>query len=810
MYSITFVAAIAALAQTFQPPSPNIAKGASYTLVPAPNYTFCTEAGDATQLTDGIYAQGHFWTQTTTVGWVNARPVVIVLDLGADKPIRGVSYTTAAGVAGVYWPGSIQVFAGDDSKQFHWLGDLVTLSARKQAPPLGSYAAHRFWTDEFKAHGRYVALAVLAEPFTFVDEIEVYEGDAAWLASPVAGEPIADIAAYTSRLAIRVAVQRRIQQDLDAVRAQAIAPETSETVRNAVCAELDGVLSGLADLPTDFPPDFKAILPLNDLHARVFRAQAQLWSAAGKGPLTAWSAAATPLWSFRTPYDAPQQESAPVVRIETMQNEFRSGAFYLGNATQSDVDVTMRFFGLPGGAAPPYIAVHEAAWTDTRMGVPVEAALPFAAHTGDAYTVRVHAGLTRQVWLTVHSKDLDPGEYTGTIRLESTLETKEIPFQLRVHPLRFPVKPRLHCGGWDYTDLPAMYGVTPENRAALVAFLKEYFVDSPWGTSGVLPYGSFDADGHMTTPPDTKHFDDWTALWNGAAQYCVFASVQQNLASFAPGTPQFERAAKEWFSFWADHIRKSGLKPEQFAVLLFDEPYERQHDEIIAAWAKPLREAATGIRLWVDPTHRTMAVTEAASIETCDVVCPNRQLFYQSEQPYRDFFASLPAKGKTLEFYSCSGPVRILDPYSYHRLQPWDCWRYGAKASYFWAFGDTGGGSAWNEYAARGTCYTPLFLDFGSVTTGKHMEACREGIEDYEYLAMLNDAIESATAKTAEPALLERARAILHDAPARLTDACFGNKGFEWKLPMDRNAADAVRLEILEVLELLHAAPSKP
>ncbi len=807
MHTIAVVAMLAALAQTFQPPSPNIAKGTPYTLQPAPNYTYCTEPGDATQLTDGVLTTDHFWTQASTVGWQNSRPVAIVIDLGADKPIRGVSYTTAAGTAGVYWPGSIQLFAGNDAKNFHWLGDLVTLSARKGAAPLGEYALHRFWTDELKAHGRYLALAVLAEPFTFVDEIEVYEGDAAWLSSSMPGQAIEDVVAFTTRLSMRVAVQRRLQQDIDAVRARVASAD--ESIHAVVMTELDNAQDALADLPLDFPADFKAILPLNELHARVFRAQAQLWAAAGNGAFTVWDDRAAPQWNFRTPYDAPQEGDTSSLSISMMQNEFRSGAFYLGNATQEDLDVTLHFTGLPGGSAPPYIAVHEATWTDTRMGVPVEAALPLAQRNGDAYTIRVHSGLSRQVWLTVHAKGIEAGKYSGTIQLQSSLGARELPIELTVYPIQFPDKPRLHCGGWDYTDQPSMYGVTPENREVLIAFLKDHFVDSPWGTSQVLPYGTFDADGKMIAPPDTQHFYEWIVRWNGAAQYCVFASVGEHLASMPTGSAPFERAAKEWFGFWADHIRASGLKPEQFAVLLVDEPYEPQHDAAIAAWAKPLREANTGIRLWIDPTHRTMAVTEAASIAVCDAVCPNRQVFYQAEQPYRDFFASLPAKGKQLEFYSCSGPVRVLDPYSYHRLQPWDCWRYGAKASYFWAFGDSGGGSAWNEYAAKGTCFTPLFLDATSVTTGKHMEAIREGIEDYEYLAMLEDAITAAKEKNIDAAIIESAQALLRDAPAGITDACVNNKGFDWDETMDRDAADEVRVKIMELLTSLRSVGSK-
>ena len=83
-------------------PSKNIALGMSYTLEPAPNYEYCTDAADVKQLTDGVYHQTKesLWTRSSTVGWQEKRPVIITLDLGTVKPIRGVSFNTAGGRAG--------------------------------------------------------------------------------------------------------------------------------------------------------------------------------------------------------------------------------------------------------------------------------------------------------------------------------------------------------------------------------------------------------------------------------------------------------------------------------------------------------------------------------------------------------------------------------------------------------------------------------------------------------------------------------------------------------------------------------------
>jgi hypothetical protein len=160
-----------------------------------------------------------------------------------------------------------------------------------------------------------------------------------------------------------------------------------------------------------------------------------------------------------------------------------------------------------------------------------------------------------------------------------------------------------------------------------------------------------------------------------------------------------------------------------------------------------------------------------------------------------------------LAFYACSGPVRLLDPYAYHRLQAWSCWRHGAKGSYYWAFGDSGGGSSWNEFAANGTAFVPYFLDPTGPTPGKHMEAIREGVEDFEYLVMLRAGIAAAETRGGRDPALERAKQLLAEAAPRVCDSP-GAQALQWAEEKDRGVADRVRLEILEALAALHNQPA--
>ena len=132
------------------------------------------------------------------------------------------------------------------------------------------------------------------------------------------------------------------------------------------------------------------------------------------------------------------------------------------------------------------MTVHEVAWTDTRSGVPVAAALPEVAAENDLYTVSVPAGMTRQVWLTFHPVSVEAGTHAGEVIVESVPGGKRFPLRMHLYPLDFLAKQTLHYGGWDYTDLIGHFPfITEQNLPAFIEHLREHLVDSPWA----LPAG---------------------------------------------------------------------------------------------------------------------------------------------------------------------------------------------------------------------------------------------------------------------------------------------------------------------------------
>ena len=512
-------------------------------------------------------------------------------------------------------------------------------------------------------------------------------------------------------------------------------------------------------------------------------------------------------WDPLQPFMLPPKGHAGSIQVHTMRGEYRAAALNLANATDKPIEVRLRLEGLPGSPVPDYVTLHEVQWTDTAQGVPVAAALPRAHCANGTWTVTAPPGLVRQVWLTFHVVDQEAAQHTGAIVVESPgCKARRVPLELRVWPLDFPKRTTLWLGGWSYTNGGGTYGMTPRNRDAFLTHLQEHFVNAPWASSSVLRSYEFDPDDPTKIRLDTRQLDDWVQAWPDAKAYLVFLSVahysgalRTSLGGAEIGSAEFNQRVGTWISAWVRHLRSKGITPDRLGLLIHDEPHEGSDITPMLAWARAIQAAEPDVIVWEDPTYRNPAGAPAELFEVCDVLCPNRPMWLDGGEPFAAFYRGQRERGRTLQFYSCSGPAKLLDPYSYYRLQAWHCWDVGGTGSFFWAFGDNSGASSWNEYFAKSGPYTPLFLDDTSVTAGKHMEAIRESVEDYEYLVMLRRAVEEAQRDGRLDGAIARAEKVLETA----TDTVLHTDGaarLRWHEPKDRTVADQMRVRILEVL----------
>ena len=787
----------------------NIALGKSYVFSIPPDLPPCTVAGGTTQLTDGNYVSGFLWNQPGTVGWYNHHSVEITFDLGVTKPIEGVAFNTAVGARVVLWPSAIFMFVSDDKVTWHAVGNLTELDlANSAAPnPYATYAVHQYKTMALATHGRYVKLIVSnVGRIQLSDEIEIYRGPHADLSLPLQGSPITDTDTYiTGEIAPSLA-RSRLLRDIWSVTAEISAGNFSSAVADPLRRSLSSIRQQISTITT-LPSTFTTVFPINDLHRQIFAVQSTVLRALGFSRIVPWKSGR---WDPLLPTDPPLKTAA-AVNVSMMQNEYRADTFNLSNAGTDVADLILTVEGMPGGSDPNYVSVREVPFTDSISLIPAADALTKVGKQNGHYAVQIPAGLTRQIWLSFHPTNVAPGTYHGTVKVEgSGVITFTVPITLSVYPFIFPQKTTLHLGGWDNMDRTVSYGVGSGNQSAFIANLKEHYVDTPWAqTNPVLPTGSYDSNGHMTTAPNPSAFNTWVARWPDAANYFVENTYQTGFAGFPIGSTAFREAVKEWIAWWAAYLQSQNIPPGKLGLLLVDEPHTSAQDDIIIAYGNALRSAGTDIRIFEDATWMDPTAGNPHMFEVSDILSPNLLHFILQGKKFRDFYTQQQSLGRELWFYATSGPRRLFDPYLNDELPGWFAWQYGAKGVESWAFGDTGYGirplygNSWNEYVSTTISYTPLFLDAQSVTDGKHMEAIREGIEDYEYLRMLHDRVVALEAAGINHPAISDARTLLDSAPSRVTNGGMDIATYPWSVTKDRSVADKVRVEILTSLERL-------
>ncbi|MDD2600294.1 MAG: hypothetical protein PHO37_13890 [Kiritimatiellae bacterium] len=779
----------------------NLALNKPYTLSPPPNYKHCTDPGDKTQLTDGIYSEGYFWTQTGTVGWNNVAPVQCVIDLGRVEPICGASWSTAAGVAGVNWPESVLILASEDRKTWTFLGDLCELGTVDKTPPQGRYATFRYASEQIKGRGRYLAIIAAARPFCFVDEIEIWRGPEAWLAGELPGERTDDPRRYYEESCLRSGVAARLRSDLKSIFAQAVALGFKEALADKRAA-MDVLQGEIPAVAVAMPDDFQTILPFNELHKRILALNAPVLRAAGVLQPLVWQGNRwDPLTLSAIP---PQGSGADSVTLDLMRGEVRGESFNITNPNNSELSLKLSVNNMPEGLN---LELREVLFTDTQSRQPVAAALrPLVVDAGGSCTVLVPAGCTRQVWLACNRPTVAAQTYAGKITIASVDAkfNKDLALRVRVRKLDFPAQPLLHVGGWDYVQGDASYYRAPGNVDANLALMRSMYVDSPWATPAVFPKGAaFDAQGQLINADalDFSVWDAWVKRWQGARNYCVFFAVGSSFHGEAMGTARFEAKVGTWLTAWVRHMEGQGIKAEQMVILLVDEPHQRSQDEVLVAWAKAVRAADLGVVLFIDPTYTDPLQGDPAMFAAHDVLCPNTPMMVAQGEPFREFYRRQREGGKTLWLYSCSGPAKLLDPITYHRAQAWLAFQIGAKGSFYWAFGCGGGiGDSWRAYAQAYSEYSPYFVSPSDVMEGKHSEAVREGVQDYEYLCMLREQADKVRVSGKDLEWLQRADQLLQRGVAEAVAAVAPDAMF-WQVAKKRSVMDDVRIRVLDALE---------
>lgn len=806
-------------------PMTNVALDKPYKMSVAPNYSATLDEGDKTDLTDGFSDPQLSWGNKSTVGWeVRRKAIEITIDLGRVEPIAGVSFSCVAGAAGVTWPLSINVTVSEDGEVFYPACELYRATEDPLPPGYGDSHPYTFRSRQLETKGRYVRFsAVPSGAYLFCDEIEVYRGDDRLLARGYDVEPATGAELTDSVRLTKLGCYRRIRRDLEQV--EAMVRDVRPPDSDQLLARLTRVRSDLE--ASDFPEDiesFKAIVPLNEIHARVFEVYCALLSRPGDSAITVWH---TPRYHMLSLFETPGDPVSELT-LAMARNERRAQVFNITNTSQEPVAVRFAIEGLPGGTNPVYLKPHQVEYVDGRESEVIASALVPLDKRGDEFESTVPSGMTRQIWLSADWPDVEAGEYEGEILLHWGGDRASIDFKLSIAPVRLPDKLDCDLGLWDYvSDINRpRYGVTEQNQTAAITDMNEHKVNVVWGEGRSVPQirslsregedvWEFDEQGNLAAEFDYTGWDAFVKMWPRADYFLVSCTFRDNavFCGQKEGTDAFDRAVSQFASNWAEHNRTLGLRPGQAGILFVDEPGNEGMYKTTYLFAKAFKAGTDEIAFYSDPgidgNTRTIDDIKYAreALELCDILCPNlTNTILQLDANGQDFFRRRQADGAVYWVYQCHGPTRLGNP-SYFRFQAWHCLRYGATGVNFWSYSSLGAMNGWNEYPSwSARTDAPPYFSPESVTTSKHWEAILESRQDYQYVKMLEARVAELNEADVKSPNLGEARRLTEGVVNSVLDELAAQYG-RWygaKLSDDPSAiAEKGRLEVLAMLTSL-------
>lgn len=793
-------------------PTANLA--ASYAPVLEPNYWGFQQPrhGDHGQLIDGVIVetwstpQGEIYSLPSSMGWASRRAVVL-FDLGWVRPVSGFGLHTVFSPWGPWWPHRITMLVSDDGSDYRVAGPTIAVDPQDLVPPLdpvdvqhaidrnplGTPSTHWFWHRGYQTRGRYVTLVMEPHPDVgtiVLDEVEIYEGTVGGILTPPTGTALSEGEGGYSSYLLREALSGRMTQDVAALRQEITSSSLAPGQQLPLTDAVDAIKAQIPTMPVPPTNGFQAILPVADLHEDLFQVQADfrqaLHQAGGGGTTEAdmlhvWQ---SHRWDPLPLVGALGPETASV-NIVMARNAFRSDVLNLSYAGTAPVDVEFTASGLPAGN----VAFFQVPWTDTRALKPVASALvPIPVSGGTNFRVSVTPGLSQQVWIRFDSHGMAATVIHGSLTLRVNGQAAAaVPVNLDVLPPTLPDPLSLSIGGWDY-PWPGVMQVTVDNVDDYADTLREYGVNTPW-ISGSLPVGTHAPDGALLVPPDRSEIDFWVQHWPTSRWHAVAANAPV-------AHPDAVIAA--WAVDWENYLALQGIPSDEVLLLLIDEPNtEAELNDILRAGQAI--KGASSFKIfndihYADPTTAPAVISQVLALAT-DVQCFNVGLYLQFPAEHDAFMAAHTRPGLEWWCYTGGQADRLSDPYVAWLLRSWFSFQEGLRGTHWWAFGDGNGGFSWNEYFSNGPSRTPLFVDHDSVTTGKSMEAMREGVQDYEILSML------ATAYAGEPPGPTRdamGQILFTDLPAVLTSHTIGL--YPWSTVKDRTQADQVRIQALQLL----------
>lgn len=419
--------------------------------------------------------------------------------------------------------------------------------------------------------------------------------------------------------------------------------------------------------------------------------------------------------------------------------------------------------------------------------------------------ISLESGKNQPLWVRVHvPREAVAGVYEGTIALKANGFSANVPLRVRVYGFEMPDKVTCTTAfGFNPGTVYAYHGLTkPEDQQVVLQQYLDYFADNHIslydpvpGHSAAVEWVKLGKDDGADLDPAvrkllqekelTPRFDwsDWDAAMEAAVRERHITTFRIGIPGLGGGTyqgkraptmlgynlgdPEFELAFTAYAQAVESHLREKGWLDMSY-VYFFDEPNPKQYEFVRDQFIR-LKNAAPGIGRMI--TERI----DPKLVGGPNIWCPMTSTYNHEDAEARR------AAGETIWWYICTVPKRpfagmfIDHPGTDLRIWLWQTWKYDVTGLLFWTttlwttgvaypdhpqnpyedpmgwksnplvagtrepWGNGDGRFVYPPEAAGGVAEEPI-LD-GPVSCYR-MELLRDGLEDYEYMAMLERLLE--------------------------------------------------------------------
>jgi hypothetical protein len=422
--------------------------------------------------------------------------------------------------------------------------------------------------------------------------------------------------------------------------------------------------------------------------------------------------------------------------------------------------------------------------------------------------LKLEPALCQPIWLSFHvDPSVGAGDYTGELQLETSAGSFAVPLDLHVYGFELPRDTHLKSAlglGSEEINLFHHLKAPAHQRQVYESYLTNF------AAHRIAPYSFYDyAPIDIRFPGDTTHkqakvdftaFDLEAAKWLDQYRFTTFTLPLRGmgggtfqsrslgeLEGFKEGTPEHARLFKDYLGQVQAHLGQRGWLAKAYTYW-FDEPDRKDFDFVVQGM-KRIRAAAPGIR-------RMLTKEPQPELEGhVDIWCGLTPEWTPEKVRARR------AAGQEVWWYICCGPTApyltefIDHPGAELRLWPWQSWQYGVEGILIWTT------TYWTSSAAfpppkiqdpwadpmsyvSGYDFKPGHIGYWGNGDGRFLyppraaatndtprleppvtsfrwENLRDGMQDYEYLWLLQQAVEKNSDSQTNADLVREATKLL-------------------------------------------------